>query len=294
VDREPPVTVIVPFYGDADASLQRLLASLAAQDYAGRYEVLIVDNHDKPRLTAGAVGGARLLHEPTTGSYAARNAALAVAAGDIVAFTDADCECSPGWLRHGVAALTGEGAADLVGGAVQWRPRVAGRPTLAERYDGFVHMQQAAYVGRMGFAATANCFVHRRVFAAVGHFEARLRSGGDREFGQRATSAGHVLRYAPHAVVWHDARGFSGLVRKARRLAGQEWMIARLAGGGLRRALGSDARLFRGRLRRLLSERDAHPARDRVLFVTLAVLLQGVRFAELLRLALFGGAPERR
>lgn len=289
----PPVSVIVPFYGRELQRLQRLLDSLGRQDYPGPVELIVVDNNEQPLVPATAVSG-RLLHEPEPGSYVARNTALREATGEIVAFTDSDCVCTPQWLSRGVAELLRDPAVGVVGGGVLPLTSGSGGPSLTERYDAFFHMRQAHYVTSMGFAATANCLARRSLFDQVGHFDTRFRSGGDRAWCGKVLEAGYRLAYCAEAAVLHDARQLDGLVLKSRRLAGQEWSRARTAGGGLRTALRSDLRIYAMRLRRLVDTGEPASLSDRVAFGTLSLLLQTVRVAELVRIRVTGGSPERR
>jgi len=289
----PTVSVIVPFFGDELRRLQRLLDSLAQQDYPGPVELIVVDNNERPLVPAAAIRG-RLLHEPEPGSYVARNTALRVASGEIVAFTDSDCVCTPQWLSRGVAELLRSPAVGVVGGGVL--PLTAGGsgPSLTERYDAFFHMRQAHYVTNMGFAATANCITRRSLFDEVGNFDTRFRSGGDRAWCGKVLEAGYTLAYCAEAAVLHDARRLDGLVLKSRRLAGQEWSRARTGGAGFRAALRSDLRIYSLRIRRLVDAREPATLPDRLAFGAISLMLQTVRVAELVRIRVTGGSPERR
>jgi succinoglycan biosynthesis protein ExoM len=90
-------------------------------------ELVIVDNDQVPsaepvarQLAAEAPFPVCYVHEPAAGVANARNAALAAASGDLIAFLDDDEEAAPGWL----AALTETQrryGADVVFGPVQAR-----------------------------------------------------------------------------------------------------------------------------------------------------------------------------
>jgi GT2 family glycosyltransferase len=143
---------------------------------------------------------------------------------------------SPRWLAAGAAAL---GTADLVGGAVDCTPSYPGNATA--RFDAATYLDQESFVTGQGFAATANLFVRADVARALGGFDPTLQSGGDVEFCRRATAAGHLLGYAPDAVVWHEPRAtLLGLWRLHRRL-GAGW--AALAARGDRPGLLRDEAL---------------------------------------------------
>lgn len=216
----PSVTVVVPVHGDRGL-LRRTTDALAAQDYPGPVDVLIVDNGDNTELAAASavLPNGRVVTESTPGSYAARNAALASATGEVLAFTDGDCRPVPGWLREGVSALLADGGPTFVGGAVHVEPADPQRPTFAELWDSRHFLQQEDYVRLRGWAATANMITRRETLDAVGPFNASLKSGGDREWGERASRAGVHAVYAPAAVVEHPARAsMRELHRKARRV----------------------------------------------------------------------------
>lgn len=217
----PLVTVVVPVR-DGAGVLPGCLDALAAQVGAPPFEVVVVDNGSTDATAAVAAAHPvvdRVVEESRPGSYAARNAGVASAQGEVLAFTDADCRPAPDWLARGVAALDGT---DVAGGAV--RHLVTDRPTTWERYDRALYLDQQRAVRDEGYAATANLLVRANVFAAVGPFDASLRSSGDLEWGQRASALGIRARYAPDAVVGHVAR----------RTAVQTWRLHRRLGAGWR------------------------------------------------------------
>ena len=63
-------------------------------------------------------------------------------------------------------------------------------------------------------------FTRKKTFDLVGAFDDRLKSGGDKEWGQRAARMGHKLLYADDVVVSHPARrSFRQLRQKSIRIA---------------------------------------------------------------------------
>jgi GT2 family glycosyltransferase len=205
------VSVIVPVKNGA-SSLATCLAALSAQRGVANIEVIVADNGSTDDTFAQARAHpvvTRVVSEPRPGSYAARNAGLAVARASVLAFTDVDCTPEPDWLAAGLTALEST-EADLIGGGI--RANHSERPTVWERYDRAVYLRQEDVVVHGGWAVTANLFVRRAVFdgaagvTGVGSFDATLLSGGDREFCLRAGRAGFRIAYAPDAVVRHEPR----------------------------------------------------------------------------------------
>ena len=247
----PSVSVIVPVRDGADA-LAGCLSALAAQTYpAERVEVIVVDDGSTEELAAALPDDPRfrLLVQAPAGSYAARNTALAVATGEVCAFTDGDCLPEPTWLARAVQALDEPPRADMVGGAVRLyfldaAGGLDGVPRSGtELYEARHAFPQERYVTLERFAVTANMVVRRSSLDRAGPFDARLLSRGDAEFGQRLARGGGTQRYAPAAVVRHPARAsWPELETKLRRTSagrrdqalreGAPWsFFARLAAG---------------------------------------------------------------
>lgn len=223
------ISVIVPTYQDWP-TLTRCLAGLAQQDVGVPYEILIADNNRDDLVPDMSLPeNARVVPAPQPGSYAARNAALAQANGQIIAFTDADCVPDRSWLRQAWTILQDDPSISMVAGAIEgfWR---SNEPTPVELCDAVFNLRQSRYVSR-NVAATANLIVRRTVFEAVGPFDAKRFSGGDFEFARRATRQGFKLVYAPDAIVRHPVRStLNDLLRKTRRVAGGHVAEKRAAG----------------------------------------------------------------
>jgi len=220
----PTVSVIVPVRNDA-GRLRECLTLLKNQNYpADKYEVIVVNNASEDNVSAilPADSRFRLIYERRRGSYAARNAGVAVATGQILAFTDSDCLPRPDWIRCGVAALGRKSPPDAIGGAVEMIFRNGSHPeTGPEYYDALDGLpQQKHFIEEYPFAATANMFVRAASFHAVGAFDSALLSSGDREWGMRLAAAGGVFAYAAEAVVDHPTRStWQEMTAKALRIS---------------------------------------------------------------------------
>src|SRR5205823_1288223 len=101
---KPVVSVVVPTR-DRAGYLDVTLASLADQDFAEPYEVIVVDDGSRDAtLEVIARHGATLVtHDPPHGPNAARNAGMAASDADLVAFVDDDVFAPRTWLRELVA-----------------------------------------------------------------------------------------------------------------------------------------------------------------------------------------------
>lgn len=217
----PFVSVVVPTYDDWRLVLA--LEALRGQTYdRDRYEVVVCDNgsHIDVAAQVQAIAkdvSARTVIESRPGSYCARNTALREATGTVLAFTDADCLPAADWLASGVAALSGPASPDLAAGRVEVFASGFDM-TMAEVFETVNAFPQQRYVERDRFGATANLFVRREVIDQIGLFDASLRSGGDREFCNRAVAADFSIVYDDAVVVRHPARrSLSELRRKQRR-----------------------------------------------------------------------------
>jgi len=178
-----------------------------------KLELVIVDNDQVPsaesmarRLAAEAPFPVRYVHEPAPGVANARNAALAAAKGELIAFIDDDEEAGPGWL----AALIETQArydADAVFGPVQGRapPHIKRHRLYLEQ---FFSREGPAETGIIAHYYGCGDSLVRR--AALPHptkafAPERNQSGGEDDllFGQMS-QAGARFAWAHEALVYED------------------------------------------------------------------------------------------
>jgi glycosyltransferase involved in cell wall biosynthesis len=187
----PEVSVVVAAH-DAEATLCRALDALRAQTFNGGYEVIVVDDHSGDgtyELAAGFGEPVRAVrNDGARGPGNTRNAGVAAARGEVIAFTDSDCFATPAWLEHGLAAL---GGAEIVQGAVAPEEGVERDP-----FDRTIVVD-----GDDGWFRTANMFVRRELFQRLGGFQDWIvESGGDPPFGWRAPADGRPAEPARKSI----------------------------------------------------------------------------------------------
>jgi glucosyl-dolichyl phosphate glucuronosyltransferase len=210
---------------DRHQLLDECLAHLARQPFAPGDEVIVVDNgsiDDTSAVIARHARGYRVplrhFDERRPGKSHALAAALAVAKGDVLAFTDDDVNVEPSWLSAIRSAMADPTIA-LIGGPVapRWERRAPAwlRPA-ADNYGKLTAPLALLNYGADAIALGprtvlgANLAVRRDVFARVGGFATSLGklqgtglSGEDDELCRRVQAAGFRALYCPDARVGH-------------------------------------------------------------------------------------------
>jgi len=182
-EERPRISVVVPTRGRPEA-LERCIAALRAQSVA----VEIVVSEDQ----AGR------------GPAATRNEGVRRAQGEIVCFTDDDCEPAPGWAEA-LAAPILSGEAQATAGGVH----IGEGATAADRaWEAIVAylQQQATTPGTAspGFAATASLAVKRALLVQLPFDESFPEAAGeDRDWAERAARCGAAPAFVPDAPVVH-------------------------------------------------------------------------------------------
>lgn len=224
MQQSPTTSIIIPHFNQPDA-LRDCLASLAGQiGVDGDIEIIVADNGSDHRPTeiCAEFSGVKLIDAPTPGPGPARNAGVAAATANMLAFIDADCIAEPTWLATIQVALRAT-SDQPIGGAVLVKFRTPTKPTFVEPFEAVYSYRNDAYVRDQGFSGTGNLAMQRHVYEQVGPF-ASIGVAEDRDWGLRATALGIRTRYVDEMIIYHPAReSFAELQRKWDRHIAHDW-----------------------------------------------------------------------
>jgi glycosyltransferase involved in cell wall biosynthesis len=117
----PTISIAICTRNHPDELVECLRSLAQVRDKA--LEVIVIDNAsdgDATRKVAQAFG-AKYVNEPSIGLVHARNRAIVTAVGDIIAFTDDDCQAGAGWLDAIGRAFSDPTVGAVTGQAVSGR-----------------------------------------------------------------------------------------------------------------------------------------------------------------------------
>lgn len=241
MSERPAVSIVVPFY-DSERHLAACIESLLAQEAAGPFEIILVDNGstDASPAIAARYRDVTLLAEPTPGAYVARNTGIRTARAPLIAFTDADCIVSPGWLRSMRQGMEDPAAGILVGSC-----RFPRGASLGLRVLGAYEDAKAEYViercpAEHHYAYANNMAVRAAVFESIGPFREWPRAA-DSELVHRMRALRPDLRLAYRRSMAVTHMEFLHSRDRLRRLSLYRHTNARIGTFrelGLRRRLG--------------------------------------------------------
>jgi len=195
------ISIIIPALNE-ERMIGRCLESLAKLKFShDRFEVLVVDNGSRDRTPdiAGSFQdrlNVRVLQKTDVRISALRNLGARAAAGDILAFLDADCLAPEDWLDRILELARADGAGVL--GAHYLLPDDStwvGRTW--HRY------QEAPKSGEVSHVPAGDLIMRREDFLKLGGFDETIQTNEDYELCERARKAGMQVRAFPRIGVVH-------------------------------------------------------------------------------------------
>ena len=219
---DPQISAIICTH-NRDGYLGAAIDSLLQQDFAGEFEVIVVDNASSDRTRD--VVEARLPHprlqyvyEPVTGLSVARNTGANAARSPILAYLDDDAVASSHWLQVLHAAYQTNETLAVAGGKVTllWADGMAPPPWLSQNLAGNLGLydlgESLVYIDRPGLTPRGLNYSIRRVFLEkIGGFDLNLGRVGKNLLSNEelhttelALEMGWQVAYLPDALVAHN------------------------------------------------------------------------------------------
>jgi glycosyltransferase involved in cell wall biosynthesis len=204
----PRFSVVVPAHNEA-AFIGECLKSLLGQDFAGGYEIIVVDNNSTDGTDDVARAfGVTVTSEPRPGVCSARQCGTELAFGEIVVSTDADTVYDPGWLSRIDKAFRADPAVVAVAGPC----RFVDAPRWGRIYASALFRSVnvlSRITGRVPYVAAANLAFRRSHWEG---YDTRATQGGDElDLLRRLRRRGRVKFDANNPVFTSSRRMRRGL-----------------------------------------------------------------------------------
>ncbi len=218
------VSIIIPTFRRPEAFARAARSVFAQRGFGMAAEIIAIDNDPAGSaldvfraLAAEAPYPFLWAHEPRPGVSHARNAAMALARGDLIAFLDDDEEATPGWLA-GLIQVQRETGADAVFGAIQGR---VGADVVRHRafLERFFSRRGPAVSGPIDdyFGMGNSLLVRARLLAQEAPFDPRANAQGGEDDILFAAARANGARFAwsAEALVYEHAPAHRARLRYA-------------------------------------------------------------------------------
>jgi len=198
------ISVIVPAHNAAEI-LGDCLAALQAQTLdRAQYEIIVVDDGSTDRTAEAAreAGADRVLVLPHRGPAASRNAGVAAAAGEIVVFTDADCEPVADWLAEILRPFSDPCVSGVKGSYRTRQREVVARLTQCEFEERYERLDSQPVIDFVDSHAAA---FRVQALREIGGFDPAFpyANNEDVDLSYRLARAGYKLVFNRRAAVYH-------------------------------------------------------------------------------------------
>ncbi len=193
------VSVVIPVY-NGEKFAMRCLDALAKQTHPPDEVIVVDDGSTDQNVALVESDTVHVIRQKHQGPAAARNTGIRSARGEMILFTDIDCEAHPSWVMEMEKSLS---IPEVVGVKGAYATRQAGIvPRLVqyefeERYD---LMEKSPTID---FIDTYSAGFRSDILRQMGGFDTALQKNEDVELSYRLASAGKKLIFNRKAIVFH-------------------------------------------------------------------------------------------
>jgi glycosyltransferase involved in cell wall biosynthesis len=214
------ISVIIPTFNSVK-ELTKCLESLKTQTISNEnYEVIVVDDgstDDTKNVVAKYP--IKYFYQQNRGPAAARNQGVSNAQGEIVLFTDADCEPQPNWIEEMIKPMEDPQIVGVKGAYKTHQKELVPRLVQIEYEHRYERMKKFKYID---FIDTYSAGYRKGIFLKYKGFDERYPKASveDQEFSFRLSKDGHKMVFNPNAVVFHKhSAGLIDYLKKKYKIA---------------------------------------------------------------------------
>ena len=199
------ISVIIPAY-NAENVITSCLLSLQKQSLDNKcFEVLVVDDGSTDRTIQKTQSmGVRVICQSNSGPASARNRGAIEASGEILVFTDADCELERDFLQNICRPIQeNSNIAGVQGRYLTKQKEIIARFAQYEIEERYQIYEKKSYIRMIGTYAAA---YRKDVFLDNGMFDTSfpIASGEDFAFSGKLASQGYKMIFVPEAICYHQ------------------------------------------------------------------------------------------
>lgn len=218
---------------NAEKTIKQCIESLIDQDFDGRYEILVVDNGstDNSLEIVKRYPSVKLLFESKKGPAAARNKGISYAKGELIAFTDSDCEVEKNWLEKFFKYIEDNPEIAAIGGGVV-NPYPRDIIAIASEITDFGEQVSSDknYLRYTYAVPTNNICYRREILEEVGYFDEdfELTGGEDISLNWKIIKRGYRILFNPDIKVIHYHRSNLKALFNKKIISGQSFYKSRI------------------------------------------------------------------
>ena len=200
---DPHISVIIPTK-NSSRTLDDCLQSLARQEY-GNFEIIVVDGHSKDNTVEIAKKYTDKVFFEEGGTRASGcNVGIQHAHGDIIAFTDDDCEVPKDWLKQ-IASNFEDETLDVLGGSTK-TPEESSK--IERAFGAVLNDLLSLTYSRDAYEKVIGCnsAYRKATLIDAGGFSENLPTAEETELDFRLKQAGKHILYLDSLFVLHNRR----------------------------------------------------------------------------------------
>ena len=196
-------SVIIPAY-NAEETLGACLEALDRQSTPKEdYEIIVVDDGSTDGTSKIAKEfNVRYMFQANQGPATARNRGADTTRGDIILFTDSDCEPDHNWLQEMTNPFSDPDVVGVKGAYKTKQTGLSARFAQAEFEDRYDLLLRHSSIDMID---TYSAAFRKNVFMDMGGFDEHfpVANNEDTDLSYRLAAAGHKLVFNPKAFVYH-------------------------------------------------------------------------------------------